>query len=132
VLCRGVAVAVAVAVAGLTGCAGTTSSSSDGACAAPKTILSSSSVKAGQRVTLAAEQMWDGCNDQGSRTPLPPLQNQKVEWTQNGRTTVLGAADANRQGTVKVTVTVPVTAKAGQARVRVGASSPAPVTVTGP
>ena len=129
---RGRRVAVAVAVAALTGCAGTTSSSSHGACAAPRTTLSSSSVKAGQRLTLAAEQMWDGCNDQGSRTPLPPLQNQKVEWTQNGRTTVLGAADANRQGAVTVTVTVPVTAKAGRAMVRVGVSAPAPVTVTGP
>ena len=89
-------------------------------------------MKAGQTITLAAEQMWDGCNDQGSNAPLPPLQNQKVEWTQNGRTTVLGTTDADRQGTVKVTVTVPVTAKAGQAMVHVGASDPAPVTVTGP
>ena len=125
-------VAVAVATAALTGCAGTTSSSSDGACAAPRTILSSSSVSPGQRVTLAAEQMWDGCNDQGSRTPLPPLRNQRVEWTQDRRTSLLGVADANRKGTVKVTVTVPVTAKVGRAMVRVGVSSPAPVTVTGP
>ena len=125
-------VAVTVAVAALTGCAGTTSSSSDSACEAPTTTLSSSSVTAGQRVTLVAEQMWDGCNDQGSNPPLPPLQHQKVEWTQNGRTTVLGTADADRQGKVKIAVTVPVTAKAGQAVVHVGVSDPAPVTVTGP
>ncbi len=57
---------------------------------------------------------------------------QKVRWTQNGRTTVLGTANADRQGTVRVTVTVPVTATAGRAMVRVGASNPEPVTVTGP
>ena len=125
-------VAVTVVVTALTGCAGTTTSSSESACAAPATALSSSSVKPGQRLTLAAAQMWDGCNDQGSNPPLPPLQNQKVEWTQNGRTTVLGTADADRRGTVRVTVTVPATAKAGRAMVRVGASSPEPVTVTGP
>lgn len=128
-----VAVTVAVAaLAALTGCAGPTSSSSGGLCAAPRTTLSSSLVTAGQKMTLAAQGMWDGCNDQGENTPLPPLRNQQVEWTQNGRTTVLGAADADQQGAVKVTVTVPATAQAGQAVVRVGASAPTPVTVTEP
>ena len=128
---RGRRVAVIVAVAALTGCAGT-SSSSEAACEPPTATLPATSVQAGQKVTLTAERMWDGCNDQGSQAPLPPLQDQEVEWAQHGRTTVLGAADADRRGTVKVTVTVPVTAKAGPATVRVGVGNPTPVMVSGP
>jgi hypothetical protein len=76
--------------------------------------------------------MWDGCNDQGTNPPLPPLRGQRVEWTQTGSTTVLGTTDANDAGQVSITVRVPATAKAGPAAVRVGISGPATVTVAGP
>jgi hypothetical protein len=123
-------VTLAMTVAGLTGC--TTSGTAEAVCAAPATTLSTSTVKAGQALTLAARDMWDGCNDQGSNPRLPPLKNQQVQWTQGGRMSVLGTADANAAGRVSVTVTVPVTAKAGPATVSVGSSEPRSVTVTGP
>ena len=128
---RAAGLTLAVTVAGLTGC-GTTGSSSEVACAAPETTLSSSAVKAGQELTLTAKDMWDGCNDQGSNPPLPPLKKQQVEWTQGGRMTVLGTTDANEAGKVSITVTVPATANAGRATVRVGNSSPRTMTVAGP
>ena len=128
---RGVVVILGVAVIALTGCSGT-SASSEGACAAPKTRLSTSPVAPGQELTLSANDMWDGCNDQGTNPPLPPLRRQQVEWTQSGTTTVLGTTDANDAGQVSIMVRVPATAKAGPATVRVGTSEPATVTVTEP
>ncbi len=127
----GLVVVLGVTVIGLTGCSGT-SASSEGLCAAPETTLSTSPVAPGQELTLSAKDMWDGCNDQGTNPPLPPLRRQQVEWAQRGTTTVLGTTDANDAGQVSITVRVPATAKAGPATVRVGNSEPATVTVTEP
>ena len=127
----GLVVVLGVTVIGLTGCSGT-SGSSEGLCAAPETTLSTSPVAPGQELTLSAKDMWDGCNDQGTNPPLPPLRRQQVEWAQRGTTTVLGTTDANDAGQVSITVRVPATAKAGPATVRVGNSEPATVTVTEP
>jgi hypothetical protein len=128
---REVVVILGVTVTGLTGCSGP-SVSSGKACAQPETTVSGSPVAPGQELTLSAKDMWDGCNDQGTHPPLPPLRGQPVEWTQTGTPTVLGTTDADDAGQVSITVRVPATAKSGPATVRVGSSGPATVMVTEP
>lgn len=127
---RRVVVVLGVTVVGLAGCS--TGASSEAACAQPRTSLSTSAVSPGQQLTLTAHDMWDGCNDQGTNPPLPPLKQQRVEWAQDGTMTVLGTTDANDAGQVSITVRVPASAKAGPATVRVGISELRTVTVTGP
>lgn len=99
-------------------------------CATPLTVSSSRTVQPGEVVTVFAEDMWDGCDDQGLNEDVPALKDQAVTWTQSGTSVELARVDADDQsGEARVTVTVPLDSTEGKAEVSIGFAQPALLTV---
>lgn len=113
----------------LAGCSST--ASSGGACAQPLTKVSPAQAAPGQTVTVSAADMWEGCNDQGSNDKLPPLKDQPVTMTLDGKAVEMGRVSADADtGLAQTKVTIPATAAAGKIDLTIGIAQPAEVTVT--
>ena len=105
--------------------------SSEGVCAQPLTKTFATQVSPGQAVTVSAADMWEGCNDQGSNLQLPPLKNQPVTMTVDGKAVEVGRVSADpNTGVAQTTVTIPVTAAPGKIGLTIGFAQRADVTVT--
>ena len=114
-----------------------------GACTAPRTVLSDTTVAPGDSIVISGDEMFRGCVDHDSvpDTPPPgwspsenldtgPLTDQVIVWRQESSEFVLGAVDADASGVIKITVTVPSNAEPGPAEIQVGDVAPTAVTVT--
>ena len=105
--------------------------SSEGVCAQPLTKASPTQVTPGQTVTVSAADMWEGCNDQGSNLQLPPLKNQPVTMTVDGKAVEVGRVSADpNTGVAQTTVTILSTAAPGKIGLTIGIAQRANVTVT--
>lgn len=109
-----------------------TSVSSEGVRAAPLTVVSSTQATPGQALTVSAAKMWDGCNDQGEgiNHKLPPLKNQPITMTREGKVVELGRVSADPEtGLAQAEVTIPATTAPGQIELRIAGAEPVEVTL---
>jgi uncharacterized protein (TIGR03437 family) len=75
--------------------------------------------------------MWDGCNDQGSNAKLPPLKDQPVTVTLDGKAMEVGRVSADPDtGVAQTQVTIPARSAPGQIDLTIGNAEPAEVAVT--
>lgn len=103
----------------------------DGACAAPRTVASPTTASPGQTVTVTAENLWDGCNDQGDQADPLPLTDQLVTWSQGGRVVDFGTVDADADtGTAEASIVIPTDAASGTSAIAVGHSEPASISIS--
>ena len=114
----------------LAACSSATSVSSEAACAQPKTRVSVARATPGQVLGIFAADMWDGCNDQGTNLTLPPLTNQPVTMTREGKAVEVGRVSADPDnGVAQAKVTIPATATPGKIELTIGIAQPAEVDV---
>jgi len=115
----------------LAACSSATSVSNEAACAQPKTKVSVARATPGQVLTVSAADMWDGCNDQGTNLKLPPLTNQPVTMTLDGKAVEVGRVSADPDsGVAQAKVTIPAMGAPGMIELTIGIAQPAEVTVT--